>query len=142
MIKPTKKAEIKRNWHLVDAKGQVLGRFATRIVPLLIGKNKPYFVAHLDCGDHVVVINAKEVVVTGRKEKQKKYTSYSGYPNGLTITSFSQAKEKHPERIIEKAVANMLPKNKLQDLWLGKLHVFAGGDHAYTDKFKVKMEGK
>jgi large subunit ribosomal protein L13 len=136
MIKPTKKSEIKRSWHVLDAKGRVLGRLATEIVPLLIGKNKACFVRNLDCGDHVVVINAKEVAVTGRKETQKKYTSYSGYPGGLRTVTLSQMREKIPERIIEKAVYNMLPKNKLRDLFMSRLHVFAGIEHKYEDKFK------
>lgn len=142
MIKATKKAEIKRNWHLIDAKGEVLGRLATKIVPLLLGKNKPYFVKNLDCGDHVVVVNAGEVRVTGRKEQQKTYQSFSGYPGGLREISYAQLKERFPERIIEKAVRNMLPKNKLRDGWTGKLHVFAGSKHDYEDKFKVAKKEK
>jgi len=137
MIKPTKKSEIKREWHLIDAKGQVLGRLATQIVPLLLGKNKPYFVRNLDCGDYVVVINAKEVKVTGKKEEQKYYYSYSGYPGGLKKVSLAQMRQKSPEKIILNAVSKMLPKNKLRDLWLAKLHIFAGSEHPYKDKFKA-----
>ena len=140
MIRATKKSEIERKWHLLDAKGQVLGRLASKITSLLLGKNKPYFVKNLDCGDHVVVINAKEVVLTGRKEKQKIYTSYSGYPGGLKKTSVAQLRSIHPERIIERAVLNMLPKNKLRALWLKKLHIFAGTEHLYQDKLKVTKE--
>jgi large subunit ribosomal protein L13 len=138
MIKSTKKDEIKRGWHLIDAKGQVLGRMATRIVPLLTGKNKPCFVRHLDCGDHVVVINAQLITVSGRKETQKKYTSYSGYPGGLKEIPFDRLRERQPEKIIEKAVYNMLPKNKLRDQFMSRLHVFAGAEHRYEDKFKKK----
>ncbi len=140
MIRPTKKAEIERKWHLIDAKGQILGRLATRIALLLMGKNKPCFVRNLDCGDQVVVINAKEVVLTGRKETQKAYYSYSGYPGGLHKKTVSQVRALFPERLIERAVANMLPKNKLRPLWLKKLHVFAGAEHQYADKFKVVKE--
>ena len=140
MIRATKKSEIERKWHLLDAKGQVLGRLASKITSLLLGKNKPYFVKNLDCGDHVVVINAKEVVLTGRKEKQKIYTSYSGYPGGLKKTSVAQLRSIHPERIIERAVLNMLPKNKLRALWLRKLHISAGTEHLYQDKLKATKE--
>jgi len=136
MIKPTKKSQIERKWHLIDAKGQVVGRLASRIAPLLMGKTKPYFVWNLDVGDHVVVINAQEAVLTGKKEIQKEYLRYSGYPGGLKRISAAEMRQKHPERIIERAVANMLPKNKLRALWLRKLHVFAGAEHQYQDKFK------
>jgi large subunit ribosomal protein L13 len=142
VIKPTKKAAVERKWHLIDAKGQVLGRLASRIAPLLMGKGKVCFVRSLDCGDHVVIINAKEVVLTGRKEAQKVYRSYSGYPGGLKEIPASRMRETFPERMIERAVANMLPKNKLRALWLKKLHVFAGAEHQYEDKFKVTKKEK
>jgi len=141
MLKPTRKKEIKADWHLIDARGQVLGRLATQIVPLLLGKSKPYFVRNLDCGDHVVVINAREVVVTGKKEEQKFYYSYSGYPGGLKKLSLAQIRERYPEKIIANAVSKMLPNNKLRPLWLKKLHVFAGSEHNYKDKF-VKKESE
>ncbi len=139
MIKPTKKKDIKQSWHLIDAKGQVLGRLACKITPLLIGKRKPYFVKNLDCGDHVIIINAKDILVTGKKETEKFYYSYSGYPSGLSKISFNQLKEKFPERIIINAVSKMLPQNKLRSLWLKKLHVFGGSEYPYGDKLK---EGK
>lgn len=140
MIKTTRKEDIKRKWHLIDAKGQILGRLASKITPLLLGKGKPYFVRNLDCGDYVIVINAKEVVLTGKKELEKVYTHYSGYPGGLKRTTVAQMREIHPERIIENAVSNMLPKNKLRALWLGKLHVFASVEHPYADKLKPEKE--
>ena len=136
MIKSTKKSQIERKWHLIDAEGQVLGRLASRITPILTGKCKPYFVKHLDCGDHVVVINAKKIAVTGRKESRKVYQSYSGYPGGLKKTPLSRLREKSPEKIIEKAVYNMLPKNKLRSDQMTRLHVFAQDKHPYEDKFK------
>lgn len=142
MIKPTKASDIKITWHLIDAKDQILGRLATRIIPLLLGKSKPYFVENLDCGDHIVVINSSQIKVTGRKELQKKYYSYSGYPGGLKETTFSKLKQTHPERILENAITKMLPKNKLRSLWLKKLHVFANVDHPFADKFKVEEERK
>lgn len=139
MIKPTKKSQIKSAWHIFDAKDQILGRLASKIAPVLVGKNKPYFVRNLDCGDSVVVINAYAVKVTGKKETEKKYTSYSGYPGGLKTETLSWLREKKPERIIERAVLNMLPKNKLRDQWMKKLHVFADGKHPYEEKFlKIK----
>jgi len=131
-----KKSEIKRIWHLVDAKGQILGRLATKIASLLIGKNKPYFVPHLDCGDYVVVVNASQVKVSGRKAQQKKYYRYSGYPGGLKEITFSQQMVKDPTRIIWHAVAGMLPKNKLRDQRLARLKIFAGEEHPYKDKIQ------
>lgn len=133
-IKPTKKSEIKREWHLIEAKGKILGRLATQIAELLMGKSKPYWVPYLDCGDYVVVVNASQIKVTGKKEKEKTYTRYSGYPGGLKITTLGKLRREHPERIIELAVRNMLPKNKLQDPRMTRLKVFAGEDHPYKDK--------
>lgn len=135
MTRPIKKSEIKRQWHLIDAKNQVLGRLASSLTPLLIGKNKPYFTKHLDCGDHVVLINAKEIVVTGKKAEKKEYYSYSGYPGGLSKKTFSQLKEKFPEKIIKSAVSNMLPKNKLRSEWIKRLYVFPTAEHSFKDKF-------
>lgn len=136
MIKPTKQSQIEVNWHIFDAKDQILGRLASKITPFLIGKNKPYFVRTLDCGDQVVVINAALIKTTGRKEVQKKYTHYSGYPSGLKTKTLGQLREKNPAKIIELAVLNMLPKNKLRDRWMTKLHVFADEKHSFEDKFK------
>jgi len=137
-IKPTKKNEIERDWHLIDAKGKILGRLASEIAQLLIGKKKPYFVSHLDCGDYVVVINAGQIKVTGKKESQKKYSRYSGYPGGLKVTTLGKLRKEHPERIIELAVKNMLPKNKLRDQRMARLKVFAGEEHPYKNlKFKI-----
>lgn len=135
MIKPVKKSEIKRQWHLLDAKNQVLGRLASSLTPLLIGKNKPYFTKHLDCGDYVVLINAKEIVVSGKKAEKKEYYSYSGYPGGLSKKTFSQLMEKSPDRIIKSAVLSMLPKNKLRSEWLKRLYVFPTAEHSFKDKF-------
>jgi large subunit ribosomal protein L13 len=140
MIKPTKKSQIERKWHLIDAKDQILGRLASRITPILMGKCKPYFVKNIDCGDHIVVVNAKEVAVTGRKEEQKVYQSYSGYPGGLKKVPLSRLRERAPEKIIEKAVYNMLPKNKLRSEWMTRLHVFAEEKHPYEDKFKKESK--
>ncbi len=139
-IESTKASEIKRNWHLVDVKDKVLGRVTSEISGLLIGKSKPYYVSYLDCGDYVVVINAAKVKTTGRKEVQKKYYAYSGYPGGLKTTLLKDLRKTHPERIIEFAVKNMLPKNKLQNLMMRRLKVFAGEEHPYNDKLEFKSQ--
>ncbi len=131
---PTTEKQIKREWHVVDLQGQVLGRAASRIAELLIGKHKPYFVRNLDCGDHVVVINAKEFKVTGNKEDAKIYTRYSGYPGGLKKETLGQLTDRKPEEVIRHAVSGMLPKNKLRDKMLKRLYVFSDKDHPYSDK--------
>ena len=135
MIKPVKAKEIKRNWHLIDAKGKILGRLASEIAKLLVGKSKPYFVRHLDCGDFIVVINAKEILVTGNKERQKVYTRYSGYPGGLHKQTFEKLINKRPTEVIKHAVLGMLPKNKLQDRAMTRLYIFSDEKHPYQDKF-------
>lgn len=136
ITQPTKTADIQRDWYLVDIKGKILGREATAIAKMLIGKNKPYFTRNLDCGDYVVVINAKDVKTTGKKEEVKVYTRYSGYPGGLTKTTLREMRENKPEEIIKHAVSGMLPKNKLRASMLKRLYVFAGSEHSYQDKFK------
>ena len=132
--------DVKRDWHFVDARGKILGRMATQIATYLMGKHKPSYSRHLDMGDYVVVVNAGEVEVTGRKEKQKEYYSHSGYPGGFKITKFSKLKKEQPEKIIERAVFGMLPKNRLQSPRLRRLKVFAGDKHTYEDKFNKKGE--
>lgn len=136
--KPTKAKQIKRSWHLIHANGKILGRLATKIASLLIGKNKPYFVSHLDCGDFVVVVNAKKIATTGKKENQKIYTRYSGYPGGLKEETLKRLRERKPEDIIRRAVTGMLPKNKLRRQRLKRLSVFADDKHPYTNKLKAK----
>ena len=135
---PTKLKEVKRFWHLVDVKDKTLGRIASTIAVLLMGKSKPYFVRNLDCGDYVVVINAKDVKVTGKKETLKKYYNYSGYPGGLTIEAMGDLRKRKPEKIIHHAVSGMLPQNKLQDRMLVRLFVFKGEEHSYKDKFEAR----
>jgi len=128
--------KIERRWHLVDVKDQILGRSATRIARFLIGKDKVEYVPHLDVGDHVVVTNAAEVAVTGKKEKQKIYYRHSGYPGGLRSETLGDLRERRPEEIIRRAVKGMLPKNKLQKPMLKRLHIFAGEEHPFEEKFK------
>ncbi len=133
----TKGKDIIRNWHLVDIKDKILGRTASYVAQVLMGKNKPYFVSYLDCGDYVVIINASKVKVTGKKQKQKIYMNYSGYPGGLKKRIFEDVLANNPTRIIKEAVSGMLPKNKLRDLWLKRLYIFADEKHPYKDKFKI-----
>ena len=142
LTESTKLSDIKRSWHLIDVKGKILGRIASEITTLLMGKSKPYFVNNLDCGDYVVVINATDIKVTGKKETQKKYSRHSGYPGGYKEESLMELRKRSPEDIIKFAVSGMLPQNKLKDRMLTRLFVFKGSEHTYQDKFKVKSEKK
>ncbi len=127
-----KVSEIHRDWHLIDATGLSLGRLATQIAIWLTGKHKPTFAAHMDIGDNIVVINAAKVVLTGNKAKAKVYYRHSGYPGGLKVTSFSSL---GPEEAIRHAVSGMLPKNKLHDPRLLRLHIYVGDTHPYGQRF-------
>lgn len=131
----TKASQIKRNWHLIDAQGKVLGRLSTEIAKLLIGKNKPNFVGYLDGGDYVVVVNVKNLRVTGKKASQKLYRRHSGYPGGFKEISFEKQMEKDPRKVLKHAVAGMLPKNKFRDRRLSRLKMFVSEKHVYQDKF-------
>lgn len=122
-------AEIERRWYLVDAEGQTLGRLATRIAHILRGKHKPTYTPHHDLGDHVVVINAASIRVTGNKAEQKVYYRHTGYPGGLRTTTYGQMMEKHPERILRSAVKGMLPKTPLGRRMFRKLRIYPGGEH-------------
>lgn len=115
-----------KNWFVVDANGQVLGRLATRIARILIGKDKPQFTPHLDCGDHVVVINAERVRLTGNKIDQKMYRHHSGHPGGLKEIPIRRMMDRQPAEVIREAVLGMLPKNKLRAKRARKLRVYAG----------------
>ena len=121
-----KKDEIKRDWFVVDAENQTLGRLASEIAQVIRGKKKPYYTPNLDMGDFVVVINAEKVVVTGSKEEQKKYFSHSGFPGGEKEVSLSSLRSKHPERIIYNAVKGMLPHNRLGRKLIKHLKVYTG----------------
>jgi len=134
--KVTKASEIKRSWHLLDAEEQILGRLAVKIATLLMGKQKPYFVSHLDCGDYVVVVNAAKIQLSGEKKMKKVYYRHSGYPGGFKEITFQHQFAKDPRKIIYQAVAGMLPKNKLQDGRLSRLKIFIEAKHDYEDKFK------
>jgi large subunit ribosomal protein L13 len=120
-----------RKWHVVDAQGKVLGRLAVQVTDILRGKNKPVYTPHLDAGDFVVVINADKVLVTGRKETDKTYMSYSGWKGGEKYATVAQLRERHPERLIMHAVKGMMPKNRLGDRLLTKLKVYKGNNHPH-----------
>ena len=127
-----KAEQIERRWYVVDAQGQTLGRLATQIATVLRGKHKPTFSPHLDMGDHVVVINAEKIHVTGKKLDAKRYYRYSGYLGGLKSVVLREQLEKHPDRVIVHAVRGMLPKNRLGRAMLGKLKVYAGSHHPHA----------
>ncbi|MEK7521236.1 MAG: 50S ribosomal protein L13 [Patescibacteria group bacterium] len=126
----------KREWHLVDVEGKVLGRVSTDIAQKLMGKNKKTYAPQADEGDYVVVINAGKVRVTGKKEKDKIYYSHSGYPGGLKARSVAQVRATNPTRLIELAVKRMLPKNRLQAKRMARLKIYASDQHPYADKIK------
>ena len=127
-----KPADIEREWFVVDATDQTLGRLASDIAQILRGKHKPTYAPHVDGGDFVVVVNAEKVAVTGNKALQKRYFRHSGYPGGLREMSFEQMRERYPDRVIEGAVRGMLPKNKLGRKMLSKLKVYAGPEHPHA----------
>lgn len=133
----TKASDIKREWHVIDVKDKVLGRVSSEIAHVLMGKSNPYFVRNLDCGNYVVIINAKDVKVTGKKEDQKNYYRHSGYPGGFRQETLKELRVRRPEEIITHAVKGMLPQNKLRDRMLKRLFVFAGEEHKYEDKFRA-----
>ncbi len=136
LTKSTKLNEITREWHLIDVKNKILGRSASDIALLLMGKNKPNFVRNLDIGDYVVVVNAKSVKTTGKKETLKKYFRHSGYPGGFKAETLTELRNRKPEEIIKHAVAGMLPQNKLKASMLKRLYIFAEENHTYKERFK------
>ncbi len=123
------KETVNKEWLLVDAEGQTLGRLASKVAKLIRGKHKVNYTPHVDCGDNVIVINAEKVVLTGKKWTDKSYIRHTGYPGGQRELSAEQILEKHPERLVEYAVKGMLPKNKLGSALLKNLHVNVGGTH-------------
>jgi len=123
--------DIQRKWYIVDAEGQVLGRLASQVAHILRGKHNPAFCTFMDTGDHVIIVNASKIRVTGKKDQQKCYYRYSGYPGGLKVTPYRKLLETRPERILELAIKGMLPKTKLGRKMYKKLKVYAGGDHPH-----------
>lgn len=130
----TKAKDIKRSWHMVNVGGKILGRAATGIATLLMGKSKPIFVRHLDCGDFVVVTNAAKVLTTGNKLKQKIYTTYSGFPGGLRKEALQDLLTRKPTEVVRRAVYGMLPKNKLRDSMIKRLYIYPDDQHPYKEK--------
>lgn len=130
-----KQSEVTRDWHLMDAKGKILGRFASEVAKYLTGKHKVNYSNHMDMGDYVVVINAKDIQVSGKKKKQKLYRSHSGYPGGFKETKYAQLSKEQPEKIIEHAVGGMLPDNRLKRGRLRRMKVYKNDKHSYEDKF-------
>lgn len=125
-------AKITRKWYVIDAENKVLGRLAVEVAKLLRGKNKPSYTPHLDTGDHVIVVNAGKVALTGKKLLQKTYFRHSGYPGGTTFTKAGDLLKKRPERMIELAVRGMLPKNSLGRQMATKLKVYSGAEHPHA----------
>ena len=128
MAKPR---EIQRKWYILDATGKPLGRLATEVARISAGKHKPIYTPHIDTGDHVIVINAEKVVLTGNKLKQKEYIRHSGYPGGLKRTKYEKLMQQKPEFVVEKAIKGMLPHNRLGRAMARKLRVYRGPDHKH-----------
>lgn len=122
-------ASVERNWYVVDAEGQRLGRLASEVATLLRGKHKPTYTPHVDTGDHVIIINAEKIELTGNKLSDKKYYRHSGYPGGLSERTAGDMRTNHPERMLEIAVKGMLPKGPLGRKMFKKLHVYSGPEH-------------
>lgn len=131
-----KQKEVKREWHLIDAKGEVLGRLASKVAMLLMGKHKATYSTHMDSGDNVVVVNAEKIVTTGKKNEQKVYRSHSGYPGGFKEVPFAKMSKEHPNRVVEFAISGMLPDNRLKSDRMARLHVTKGEKHKYENNFK------
>tara|TARA_B100001996_G_scaffold177647_3_gene135598 strand:+ start:331 stop:765 length:435 start_codon:yes stop_codon:yes gene_type:complete len=135
-----KKETVERDWYVIDATDKVLGRLSTEIADMLRGKNKPCYTPHVDTGDHVVVINAEKVKVTGNKYEDKIYYRHSGYIGNLKSISFEKLQAKKPERIIENAVKGMMPKNRLGSAMIKKLHVYKGSEHNHHAQKPIAKE--
>ena len=138
----TKASDIKREWHIIDASDKILGRLATQVASLLMGKHKPIFSRNMDTGDFVVVTNAERIRVTGNKAKQKLYYRHSGYPGGLKSISLEKMMQTHPTRVIEYAVKGMLPHNRLGASMLKKLRVYVGDTHPHLAQTKATSIGE
>ncbi|MGQ9754703.1 MAG: 50S ribosomal protein L13 [Desulfotomaculales bacterium] len=127
-----KEGEVERKWYVVDGAGKTLGRLAAEVARILRGKHKPVFTPHVDTGDHVIVINAEKVVLTGKKTQQKMWYRHSGYPGGLKATNYATLMKTRPERVVEKAIVGMLPHNRLGARMAKKLRVYRGADHPHA----------
>ncbi len=136
----TKPGSVEREWYVVDADGQTLGRLASQIATRLRGKHKPQYSPSVDVGDFIVVVNAERLAVTGRKMEQKKYYRHSGYPGGLTEITLAKQLERHPTRVLKAAVRGMLPRNRLGRKMLKKLKIYAGPDHPHQAQQPKPLE--
>ncbi|NLM42224.1 MAG: 50S ribosomal protein L13 [Firmicutes bacterium] len=137
-----KPQEVERKWYVVDAEGQTLGRLASQVAAILKGKHKPIYTPHVDTGDHVIVINAEKVHLTGKKLHNKKYYRHSGYPGGLKTITAGDLLNRHPERVIKAAVWGMIPHNRLGRKMIKKLKVYAGPEHPHEAQKPEKLELK
>lgn len=137
-----KSGEIERQWHVIDASGKTLGRLASEVAIILLGKNKPTFSNHINVGDYVVVVNAAKVKVTGNKDKQKMYYSHSNYPGGLRTVSYSDMLKKNPEKIITSAVKGMIPRNRLGRQIMSRLKIYAGNEHPHQAQMGKSEKGE
>jgi large subunit ribosomal protein L13 len=135
-----KKQDIQRKWLLVDADGQVLGRLASKVAMILMGKNKPIYTPNVDTGDAVVIINAEKIRVTGNKKDSKEYQYYTGYPSGQRIIDFKDLFSRKPEKVVELAIKRMMPKNTLAKAMLKKLKIYRGGEHEQVAQQPQKIE--
>lgn len=136
----TKPGSVERDWYIVDAEGQTLGRLASQLAAVLRGKHKPQYSPSVDVGDYVIVVNAEKIQVTGRKMKQKKYYRHSGYPGGLREITLADQLERHPTRVIRAAVRGMLPRNRLGRKMFKKLKVYAGPEHPHQAQQPKPLE--
>ncbi|WP_428667978.1 50S ribosomal protein L13 [Runella sp.] len=125
-------ATVQKDWIVVDANGEILGRLASQIAKILRGKHKPYFTPHVDCGDNVIVINADKIRLTGKKMTDKEYVRHTGHPGGQRFATPREILDKHPHRVVEMAVKGMLPKNRLGRRMFTNLYVYAGGEHPHS----------
>tara|TARA_B100000965_G_C19130507_1_gene557272 strand:- start:58 stop:513 length:456 start_codon:yes stop_codon:yes gene_type:complete len=125
------KATVKKEWYVVDAENETLGRLASKVAKMIRGKHKPYYTPHVDCGDHIIVINAEKIRLTGNKMDEKTYITHSGYPGGQKTITAAQMLAKKPIAVVEKAVKGMLPKNRLGRALFGNLHVVEGTEHQF-----------
>ncbi len=132
--------DVERDWYIVDAQGQTLGRLATRVATILRGKHKPIYTPHVDCGDYVIIVNAEKIHVTGQKMSQKKYYRHSGYPGGLREVVLRDQLKKFPDRVLESAVRGMLPKSRLGRRMFKKLKVYAGPNHPHDAQQPKSLE--
>jgi large subunit ribosomal protein L13 len=134
------KATVNKEWVLIDAEGQIVGRLATKVATLLRGKHKPEYTPHVDCGDNVIIINAEKIEFSGTKWDDKEYVRHTGYPGGQRFTTASKVLQKNPERIIESAVRGMLPKNRLGRAIYKNMHIYTGSSHPHEAQKPKKIE--